>query len=53
MDFMVGLPPLRGFDTIMVVVDLFNKMAHVATIALGLRAKQKGARLRVQKKPDN
>jgi len=28
MDFMVSLPPSRGFDTIMVVVDQFNKMAH-------------------------
>ncbi len=28
MDFMVSLPPSRGFDAIMVVVDQFNKMAH-------------------------
>jgi hypothetical protein len=28
MDFMVSLPPSRGFDAIMVVVDRFNKMAH-------------------------
>jgi hypothetical protein len=28
MDFMVSLPPSRGFDTIMVVMDRFNKMAH-------------------------
>jgi hypothetical protein len=28
MDFMVSLPPSRGFDVIMVVVDRFNKMAH-------------------------
>jgi len=28
MDFMVSLPPLRGFDAIMVVVDRFSKMAH-------------------------
>ncbi len=28
MDFMVSLPPSRGFDAIMVVVDWFNKMAH-------------------------
>jgi hypothetical protein len=28
MDFMVSLPPSRGFDVIMVVVDQFNKMAH-------------------------
>jgi hypothetical protein len=27
MDFMVNLPPSKGFDTIMVVVDQFNKMA--------------------------
>jgi hypothetical protein len=28
MDFMVSLPPSRGFDAIMVVVDQFSKMAH-------------------------
>jgi len=28
MDFMVSLPPSRGFDVIMVVVDRFKKMAH-------------------------
>jgi hypothetical protein len=28
MDFMVSLPPLKGFDAIMVVVDRFNKMVH-------------------------
>jgi hypothetical protein len=28
MDFVVSLPPSRGFDAIMVVVDQFNKMAH-------------------------
>jgi len=28
MDFMVGLPPSKCFDAIMVVVDRFNKMAH-------------------------
>jgi hypothetical protein len=28
MDFMVSLPPLKGFDAIMVVVDQFSKMAH-------------------------
>jgi hypothetical protein len=28
MDFMVSLPPSRGFDAIMVVVDHFSKMAH-------------------------
>jgi len=28
MDFMVSLPPSRGFDGIMVVVDRFSKMAH-------------------------
>jgi hypothetical protein len=28
MDFMVTLPPSRGFDAIMVVVDRFSKMAH-------------------------
>ncbi len=29
MDFMVSLPPSRGFDAIMVMVDRFNKMAHL------------------------
>ncbi len=28
MDFMVSLPPSKGFDAIMVVVDRFSKMAH-------------------------
>jgi hypothetical protein len=28
MDFMVSLPPSRGFDVIMVVVDGFSRMAH-------------------------
>jgi len=28
MDFMVNLPPSRGFDAIMVVVDQFSKRAH-------------------------
>ncbi len=28
MDFMVNLPPSRGFDAIMVMVDQFSKMAH-------------------------
>jgi putative transposase len=28
MDFMVSLPPSKGFDVIMVVVDQFSKMAH-------------------------
>ncbi len=28
MDFMVSLPPSKGFDAIMVVVDQFSKMAH-------------------------
>jgi hypothetical protein len=28
MDFMVSVPPSRGFDAIMVVVDQFSKMAH-------------------------
>jgi hypothetical protein len=28
MNFMVSLPPSRGFDVIMVVVDRFSKMAH-------------------------
>ncbi len=28
MDFMVSLPPSKGFDAIMVAVDRFSKMAH-------------------------
>jgi hypothetical protein len=28
MDFMVSMPPSRGFDAIMVMVDQFSKMAH-------------------------
>jgi hypothetical protein len=28
MDVMVNLPPSRGFDAIMVVVDRLSKMAH-------------------------
>jgi hypothetical protein len=28
MDFMLSLPPSKGFDVIMVVVDRFRKMAH-------------------------
>jgi hypothetical protein len=28
MAFMVSLPPSKGFDVIMVVVNQFNKMAH-------------------------
>jgi len=28
MDFMMSLPPSKGFDAIMVVVDRVSKMAH-------------------------
>jgi hypothetical protein len=37
MDFMVSLPPSKGFDAIMVVVDRFSKMAvsHTDTIMCG------------------
>jgi hypothetical protein len=31
-DFMVSLPPSKGFDAIMVVVDRFSNMAHFIPI---------------------
>jgi len=42
MDFMVSLPPLRGFDAIMVVVDLFSKMAHFIPTKDNATAQQTG-----------
>lgn len=32
MDFMVSLPPLKGFNAILVLVDKFNKVAHFIQI---------------------
>ncbi len=32
MDFMVSLPPSRGFDAIIMVVDRFSKMTHFIPI---------------------
>jgi protoheme ferro-lyase len=32
MDFMVSLPPSRGFDAITMVVDQFSKMTHFIPI---------------------
>jgi hypothetical protein len=32
MDFMVSLPPLKGFDLIMVGTVRFNKMVHFIPI---------------------
>jgi hypothetical protein len=47
MDFMVSLPPLRGFDAIMVVVDRFSKMAHfIPTKENAMAKKQEGCSLR-------
>jgi hypothetical protein len=42
MDFMVSLPPSRGFDAIMVVVDLFSKMAHFIPTKDNATAQQTG-----------
>ncbi len=41
MDFMVSLPPSRGFDAIMVVVDQFNKMAHFIPTKENTRPKRR------------
>jgi hypothetical protein len=42
MDFMVSLPPSKGFDAIMVVVDRFNKMAHFIPTKDEARAQEIG-----------
>jgi len=42
MDFMVSLPPSRGFDAIMVVVDRFNKMAHFIRTKKSAMAQETG-----------
>jgi hypothetical protein len=39
---MVSLPPSRGFDVIMVVVDRFNKMAHFIPIEKSATAQEMG-----------
>jgi len=42
MDFMVSLPPSRGFDAIMVVVDRFSKMAHFIPTKKSATAQETG-----------
>jgi hypothetical protein len=42
MDFMVSLPPSKGFDAIMVVVDRFSKMAHFIPIKDEAMAQETG-----------
>jgi len=43
MDFMVSLPPSRGFDAIMVVVvDRFSKMAHFISTKESAMAQETG-----------
>jgi hypothetical protein len=42
MDFMVSLPPSRGFDAIMVVVDRFNKMTHFIPTKESVTAQKTG-----------
>jgi len=42
MDFMVNLPPSRGFDAIMVVVDRFSKMAHFIPTKENVTAQEMG-----------
>jgi hypothetical protein len=42
MDFMVILPPSRGFDVIMVVVDQFSKMAHFIPTKENATTQKKG-----------
>jgi len=42
MDFMVSLPPSRGFNAIMVVVDQFSKMAHFIPTKESATAQEKG-----------
>jgi len=42
MDFMVSLPPSKGFDVIMVVVDRFSKMAHFIPIKDEATAQEMG-----------
>ncbi len=42
MDFMISLPPSRGFDAIMVVVDWFGKMAHFISTKDNVTAQEIG-----------
>jgi hypothetical protein len=43
MDFMVDLPPCKGFDSIMVVVDHFTKMSHFIPCTKNITAKETAA----------
>lgn len=38
MDFIMGLPPSKGFTVIMVVVDRFSKAIHLGALATGFTA---------------
>lgn len=40
MDFMTDLPPCKGYDAIMVVVDCFTKMAHYVLCNKSITAKE-------------
>ncbi len=42
MDFMVSLPPSKGFDAIMVMVDRFSKMVHFIPIKDEATAQETG-----------
>jgi hypothetical protein len=48
MDFMVSLPPSRGFDAIMVVVDKFSKMAHFIPTKDNATAQETGRLIETQ-----